>query len=365
MVRIMSRAKTPPFALVFAAGLTLATSVGHAQDSQARAEIQTLFNEANAELTDLTALYYSMSDRLSDWEEELQRTAALPLIDNQDGLQSQAARNLATKIVEHPLLPNTGLRCRDDLGALLIPGNVIDDNGLKDCARDVTLATPYLGRVDCGKLFWEAGPDGVLRLTGHVENPSTKTGLVEKFGEDIAAGVTEIPYPGCQALTTLELPLTSESRPVIRMLSNTSDIAFGESLAFEITTPDFFSFVYVIYLQADGAVFNLMPQRSLLRAQQDPRSRLRFGDGIDGRQTFTAQAPAGNEAIIAIAARSPIQVLDDLERPSDGQYGLYRNQVVNHPVFLEILNESMDDLSEEGRGRREISADVLPLTVRP
>ncbi|APX14274.1 DUF4384 domain-containing protein [Tateyamaria omphalii] len=340
-----------------------ATTSLHAQQTDATAEINALVNKAFGELTDLQEAYFDIRGKLVDWENSNLRSnrTALTGVSTDDA----AYRDVASAIVSHPLVPRADIQCREHLGALLTPGNVVDESALLACGRSIDPRVRHSEAYECSSLFWAVDPAGTLRLNGHVQGSGDLAALRSKYGEQTVATVVERPFPTCAAIEALELPMSSQDRPYVRMLSQRDRIAFGESLAFELTTPDFYAFLYVVYLQADGSIFNLMPRRSLLRQQQDPQSTLRFGDGLDGRQRFTASAPAGTEAIIAVAARSPIDGLDALEVPGSNQYAKKNGQPVDQAVFLEILKDSLQDEFDATRGRREISADVLHLTVVP
>ena len=206
------------------------------------------------------------------------------------------------------------------------------------------------------------------------------------------------PYPVCEALKTLG-PLTrSPISPQIRMLGGRTDLRYGDSLAFEVLAPPVPSFLYLVYIDAEGTAVNLVPRQNVMRQQHLPGARQVFGDGGPGRLTFTASPPTGDEAIIAIAARSPIAALEALET---GEM-LFRMPALSAPAptpqpamtatraltltwppeetaipepppsvpaddrfYLSALRSALAVSMDESALPREIGAAVLHLTVRP
>lgn len=176
------------------------------------------------------------------------------------------------------------------------------------------------------------------------------------------------PYPVCEALKTLDAPLQAPSKPAIRLLSGDTAVAVGDPLAFAVTTPDFPAFIYVAYLDAHGNVTNLAPRTGPLRHQLPAGITLLYGDGRDGRQAFQAAPPTGDEAVIVIAARSPIEQLERLEA-GDGQFvmpGLAARgaaQVADDRFYLTLLRQGLRDNPDPSALDREVSADVLHISI--
>lgn len=360
MVRVMLRAM-----LV----LLCAPCAATAQDNARLLQIDRLINEANAEIVRLQSLADNAETAIRAWDEELRRGSTTGSNITQNGANSVAT--LSAQISQHTALVSAQGTCRDNLLAIGQPGYHADAltrlPELSACADEirpqVRVDLPY----ECAALFWATGPGGALKLKGHVQNPDDLEALKARYGPSLTRGVVARPFPVCSALEALELPLTAQSKPSIRLLSGRQRVAYNESLAFEMVTPDFYAFVYLAYLQADGTVVNLMPKRSVIREQHAPFTVLRLGDGQQGRQIYTASAPAGTEAIIGIASRSPITVLEDLEVGATGRYAQQdaTGRILDQALFLELLNESIEERFGASAGQREISAEVLHLTVVP
>jgi hypothetical protein len=270
-----------------------------------------------------------------------------------------------------------------------------------DAGVEVPRPTPakWDGR---GENLAEAGQCAVVRrnpssaderFTGFVETEAELAALRQKHGAGAVGDVAVRPWPACEALQTLDDPLNQRSRPEIRMDSGKDKFTFGDVMSFSVKAPDFHSFLYLIYLQADGTVVNLVPRRGPLREQLAPGATLHFGDGKDGRQTFRASAPAGAEALIAIASRSPLAALEKLEDEKGGQYRLsaasrtapgatvvvpveddeddeewdeffeQKTNKVDDRLFLAKLREAFAEKPEAGMASRDIAAEVLHLTI--
>jgi hypothetical protein len=106
-----------------------------------------------------------------------------------------------------------------------------------------------------------------------------------------------------------------------------------------------------------------------VRQQVQFGDRFVFGDGRQGRQKFTVQPPAGSEAIIVIAARSPIIQLEELENGGSGQFSMPVSAesaaaTADDRYFLTALRAGLADRPDELSLPREISAAVLHLTIR-
>ncbi|MEO1103094.1 MAG: C1 family peptidase, partial [Pseudomonadota bacterium] len=138
------------------------------------------------------------------------------------------------------------------------------------------------------------GPDGKVRLTGFVSTVDELDRL-DALGTYDTADIAVRPYPVCEAMKTLEEPMDSPLAPEVYMLDGITDLEFGDSLAFEVITPSVPSFLYLVYLDASGTAVNLAPRFGAMRDQYQPFTRLVFGDGGPGAQTFTASPPAGGD----------------------------------------------------------------------
>lgn len=221
------------------------------------------------------------------------------------------------------------------------------------------------GAGDCAAVY-QLGQSGTY--DGFVESEAALADLRKRFGDAAVSHVAVRPWPVCEALLTLDQPLRVSSRPQVTMDSG-SDVKFGDLMGFSVKAPDFPSFLYVVYLQADGTAVNLVPRRGPIRQQLAPGTVLKFGDGKEGRQKFRASAPAGTEAIIAIAARSPLQQLEALEGPGNGQFRMLAGERgeegagIQDRLYLSLLRTALNDNPDTKQASREVTADVADINV--
>lgn len=112
------------------------------------------------------------------------------------------------------------------------------------------------------------------------------------------------PWPQCEALMTIQKPLARADGLSITLQKRIYKAS--ETLAFEVKMSGFRGYLHVAYIQADGAVVNLVESDPLTLTTLRANAVLRFGDGKEGRQKFTVGAPFGNEMIVAVASKSPL-----------------------------------------------------------
>lgn len=205
---------------------------------------------------------------------------------------------------------------------------------------------------------------------GFVETDKDLADLKQQYGAASVERVAIRPWPLCETLLTLDTPMGATSRPTIAVDGGKDSLKFGEMISFSVTTPSFPSFVYVVYLQADGTVVNLVPRRGPIRQQLAAGTSIKFGDGLEGRQKFKASAPAGSEAIIAIASRSPLEQLEALETGKSGQFRLSAGdrkgegeKNIQDRLYLSLLRAALNEMPDKAQAAREVTAEVVHLTI--
>lgn len=179
-----------------------------------------------------------------------------------------------------------------------------------------------------------------------------KSGLKTSL-PNFAINVELRPWPQCEALQTFSDPLAASEGSELRIEGGRQGNVFhnGDKLSIRITTPSFPSFVYLIYLEANGdAVFLLQPSQ-LVAKQYDPFSKILLGDGKEGRPTITVSAPFGNEMLLLITTASPL--FDQPKPPTEQQRDL----------LTEVRRLML--VRAPGQNRRRISAVALSLETGP
>ena len=158
----------------------------------------------------------------------------------------------------------------------------------------------------CGRVVEARGEQSVL--SGYVgsDDDLKRVKLIAASLPNTSLGkVIVAPWPQCEALQTLEKPLSVADRPAIDIGAST-DLHSGEQLKIQVRSPAQISYLYVSYIQADGSVVHLVQPNALVPQPTPPRQTLVFGSGTDGQPKFTVSPPFGREMIIAIASRSPL-----------------------------------------------------------
>jgi C1A family cysteine protease len=113
------------------------------------------------------------------------------------------------------------------------------------------------------------------------------------------------PWPQCEALITLEKPLSLADEPKVSIRRTGGDtLTEGDRLVLEINTPSYPSYVHVAYIQADGSVLNLIQPGDSSFTAYRPRSKILIGDD-DGGKRFRISKPFGREMVIVLAGKSP------------------------------------------------------------
>jgi len=329
------------------------------QSAIAQAPIETpraLFDDARNEVTRLRAMLQREEAEIARKFTETQRALQSGETVEQTGIQLGLARRY---LAEHPLVRGMDTECQAAFSKLSDPQSRATAEG---CVDRAPIGQPLPSGMDCARLTVEAGLTG-LELEGYVSTDQDLALLSETYGVMVTRGVSVRPYPVCRALDTLGFTNTMEPTPEIQLLSRAKSVAIGESLAFEVITPKVPSFLYLVYLQSNDTVVNLLPKIGVMRTQHSPRTRLRFGDGIEDPRVFTASLPTGPEAIVAISARSPLDWLDSFESGPSGQFFGADNRLASRAEFLDRLDGALKDFKERPNGNREISYDLLYLVI--
>ena len=342
-------------------------------DPEAEAEaLEALVSDAQAEIARLETALYQAQLELQVAEQSVRR--ALEVGQSRTEVQADIYR------LGRALAARGPGRLASDFCRRALSGPVTDQRfdaeAFSGCFQIELTDQRAVEDFDCSSVLWDVADDGSIRLTGYVETDRDLRYLRRVYGAAAVRTIEIKPYPVCKTLEALEpvethtsqafdLPATIASAPRVQLLEQRSHVSFGASLAFEVVSPDFPSFLYIVYFQADGSVVNLLPRLSSIRAQHLPGTRLLFGDGRQGRQTYTASAPAGTEMIVAIAARSPIQELEELESLEYRQF-VPGGSPIDQSRFLSALDAGMRDAGdgENRSGRhRDISSTVIELTI--
>jgi papain like protease len=119
--------------------------------------------------------------------------------------------------------------------------------------------------------------------------------------------VALMPWPQCEALLTLDKPLSRSERPRVTIRKSSGDVLVaGDRLVMDVQTPAHPSYVHIAYFQADGTVLNLVQPGVGSFKVQRPSSRIVIGDESASGPRFRVAPPFGNEMVLVLAGKSPI-----------------------------------------------------------
>lgn len=257
--------------------------------------------------------------------------------------------------------------------------------------RPVGAVSPVAAELGfaCASLQKVRGEAGNPKYVGFVSRHADRLKLeATAAAEKASADVDLRPWPICEALLTLEEPLRRPGRPKVELVGGDRPLRVGDRFALQATSPDVPAFLYLVYVEDDGTVVNLAPRLGPMRRQLEPGTVLQFGDGQSGRPTFKVTRPKGldesgrprdkfdpergHEAVIAIAARAPIDELEALEKPDSPVYARVDAKpastggVAAGPpdrLFLSALRDIVLRRAAPETLPREVTAAVLHLRI--
>jgi hypothetical protein len=164
-----------------------------------------------------------------------------------------------------------------------------------------------LSKLSCSRVD-VASQSGINRLSGFVASDSD----YERVRQIAAAvpstqlgDIVVAPWPQCETLQTLSKALAAPDRPGITVEPGT-ELRAGDVLRLAVTSPGYPGYLYIMYIQANGSVLSLAEPTGIVPQPTMPHRTLIFGDGREGRATFTVSPPFGREMVIALASKSPL-----------------------------------------------------------
>lgn len=194
-----------------------------------------------------------------------------------------------------------------------------------------------------------------VTVEGFVKDAAALASLKEKLGQtykdftfDYAVDLR--PWPQCEVLLTLKDELRNSKGLQIAVAGGSADARLAEDsvLAIRAVAPQYPAYLYLSYVQADGAVVHLVQPESVLDIAQDPGKAFLFGDGLEGRDRFRVSAPFGDELVFAVASASPL-------------FPDARPATENDRDYLTALRQALLASRAGGKGDREISAAFLAI----
>jgi hypothetical protein len=162
------------------------------------------------------------------------------------------------------------------------------------------------------------------------------------------------PWPQCEALLTLDGPLTRADglavtldNPEHRCPGGT--LCGGDALAMTVRMPRWSAYLYVAYIQSAGDTLLLEQPASEVARTHKPNEVVVLGRG-DAQAEFRIASPFGREMVIVLASASP---LFETKLP-DG---------MTEREFLTVLRKALVYKPRVSDPNRIVAAAVLPITT--
>ena len=213
--------------------------------------------------------------------------------------------------------------------------------------------------LQCARVESSVSPDRTARVRGFAGSASD----VDKLRADLTAmrGVNRVetdvrvyPWPQCEVYLNFADALAAQRGLNAAIRGGNTNLSAGDSLAIEVVTPAYPSYVYVSYLQASGEVVNLAWPEGRFSKAMPPNTKLTFGGGADGQKgqpTYRIGAPFGDEMIVVITSASPLFQ----DEPAE---------TVNEREYLTSFRRAFLVQPKGGGGQRVFSAVALPLKTQ-
>lgn len=221
-----------------------------------------------------------------------------------------------------------------------------DLSGSKSSAGSVRDGiSALLSSVPCARLQVAFVPDtGSLELRGHVPEEGFRAPVLASLRAQVGGSIPVLdnllilPPPQCGALSGIAavgLPQSTDQLTNPLLVGEDAHARLyryskGERLIFDMTAPDYGSYVYVDYFDASGNVIHLVPNDSVTLEYHDPKSAVKIGaDRADGNflPVFIGP-PYGQEIAVAFAASRPLyDGLRPTVEPADGYLRWLKDRV--------------------------------------
>jgi hypothetical protein len=210
---------------------------------------------------------------------------------------------------------------------------------------------PPLASYQCASLeVAQTGTAAVIR--GFVGSEADLGKLYESAKRaGVRVEVAVRPWPQCETLLTFKEAFAEQGAPELRLRGDKREYRKGEPLIIEVKTPPTPSYLYLVYLQADGKAVYLIQPRNPAPSPQPQGRMIVLGDGGAGGPKFTIEGPYGDEMILAIASQSP---LFDEGRPSPE----------TEREFLTAFRKALLVRPAAEAGKRKVSAAWIALTTK-
>jgi len=186
-----------------------------------------------------------------------------------------------------------------------------------------TNVAAILSGYRCASLDAVVAADRSVRLTGYAATANDIKRLGHEISEVRGIGLvsTEIGlriWPYCEVVALLNPVLEAKGSvaPVLALASGTGEAHIGERLTLDVQAPEFDSYIYIDYFDAEGEVLHLFPNRRDPLNFKPKRNRISFQPG----SCWILSGSTGEQLVSMVAAARP---LFSGERPEVEKTGDY------------------------------------------
>jgi hypothetical protein len=214
------------------------------------------------------------------------------------------------------------------------------------------------GELRCARIDAKVGSDRTAQIRGFAGYATE----VSKLEADLAAmpgvkrvdsKITLYPWPQCEVFLNFADGLKTPRGLAAKLRGNSKgNFAGGDSLAIDVVTPAYPSYLYVTYLQASGDAANLSWPEGKFPKAVAPNTKITFGGGNNGEPVYRIAPPFGDEIVVIVASASPLfqDELPDTATSRD---------------YLTSFRKSFLVKPKSGGGNRAISVIALPVKTQP
>lgn len=211
--------------------------------------------------------------------------------------------------------------------------------------------------VECARITPQIDAGGRVQFTGFAGHEKDVSQL--KIAAAALSGVSAVsssvqifPWPQCEVLYNFERALAYDRGLKASLQGESTVFSDGDSLAVEVETPNYPSFIYVSYLQASGDAVHLSWPVGVAPKPLPPNTRLTFGGGKGGQPIYRIGKPFGDEIIVVVASATPL-LPSVLPRTQDDR------------DYLSLFRRAFLSVAKDRAGNPMVSAVALPLRTQP
>ena len=179
----------------------------------------------------------------------------------------------------------------------------------------VEMVRREVAKLPCAPATVIEEPDGRVRVSGLIGSQADldqlKTSIRSLDPEDKVDFQLVVTSPQSCEMLTASLPLQRRNGSgdlggaSIGIAGGGATLSEGDRVVFEVNAPNFESYLYVMYLQQDGGLVHLLPNRFDTDRLYNANDRFSIGDDPT-RPSFTVSPPYGDDLLVLVASSKPL-----------------------------------------------------------